>query len=188
MFYLENLFNPYDEYGIDNIVCNNIESGFGRVSTLDPTYLEYVQSYDIFDKSGFGKVMTLVNVNPTILEECQLCMHVDHEEKILCDSYILEFAYDLACNYYERGKYCSRKFHVTKLPPVMLRLLLFLSASLHMLVFACYDNLFAYKMPMHRKYVRLRCVFHVFYDALFVFQLLSFMWASSKSQCLAKRL
>ena len=86
---LENFFKPHDEYEIDNSVCNNIESGFGRVSTLDPTYLEYVQSYDVFDKSGFGKVMTLVNVNPTILEECQLCMHVDHVENILCDSYIV---------------------------------------------------------------------------------------------------
>src|SRR3990170_8166635 len=36
---LENLFKPHDEYEIDNNVCNNIESGFGRVSTLDPTYL-----------------------------------------------------------------------------------------------------------------------------------------------------
>ena len=35
--YLENLFKPHDEYEIDNNVCNNIESGFGRVSTLDPT-------------------------------------------------------------------------------------------------------------------------------------------------------
>ena len=61
---LENLFKPCDEY-----VCNNIESGFGRVSTLDPTYLENVQSYGIFDKSGFGEVMTLVNDNPTISEE-----------------------------------------------------------------------------------------------------------------------
>ena len=112
--------------------------------------------------------MTLVNVNPTILEECQLCMHVDHVENILCDSYIVEFAYDPTCNYYERGKYGGRNFHVTKLPLVMLRLLLFLFASLHMLVFACYDNLFAYKMPIHRKYVRLRCVYHVFYYALFV--------------------
>ena len=43
--------------------------------------------------------MTLVNVNPTILEECQLCMHVDHVEKILCDSYIVEFEYDTTCNY-----------------------------------------------------------------------------------------
>jgi len=73
---LENLFKPHDEYEIDNIVCNNIES-------------------------GFGEVMTLFYDNPTILEECKLCMHVDHEEKILCDSYIVEFDYDPTCNYYE---------------------------------------------------------------------------------------
>ena len=95
-------------------------------------------------------------------------MHVDHEEKFLCDGYIVDFDYDPTCNYYERGKYDCRNFRVTKLPLVMLRLLLFLSASLHMLFFACYDNLFAYKMPMHRKYVRLICVYHVFYDSLFV--------------------
>ena len=59
--------------------------------TLNPTYLENVQSYGIFDKSGFGEVMTLVNVNPTILEECQLCMHVDRIENILYDSYFVEF-------------------------------------------------------------------------------------------------
>ena len=59
---LENLFKPHDEYEIDNSVCNNIESGFGRVSTLDPT----------------------------ILEESQLCMHVDRVENMLCDSYIVE--------------------------------------------------------------------------------------------------
>ena len=45
----ENLFKPHDECEID------IESGFGRVSTLDPTYLENVQSYEIFDKSEFGE-------------------------------------------------------------------------------------------------------------------------------------
>ena len=38
--------------------------------------------------------MTLVNVNPTILEECQLRMHVDRVENMLCDSYIVEFSYD----------------------------------------------------------------------------------------------
>ena len=114
--------------------------------------------------------MTLVNVNPTILEECQLCIHVDR-----VNSYIVEFAYDPTCNYYERGKYGCRNFRVTKLPLVMLRLLLFLSPSLHMLVFACLDKLFAYNIPMHRKYVRLKCVCHMFYDALFVLQFLSFM-------------
>ena len=114
--------------------------------------------------------MTLVNVNPTILEECQLRMHVDHVENMLCDDYIVEFDNDPTCNYYERGKYGCRNFHVTKLPLVMLRLRLFLSSSLHMLVFALLHNLFAYNIPMHRKYVRLKCVCHVFHDALFVFQ------------------
>ena len=146
------------------------------MSTLgnnDPTTLEFDQSYEIFDKSGLGEVMTLFDDNPTILEECQLCIHVDHVENMLCDSYIVEFDYDPTCNCYERRKYGCRNFHVTKLPLVMLRLLLFLSSSLHMLVSACLANLFSYKSPMHRNNVRL-IFFHI-HDALFVFQLLSFM-------------
>ena len=100
---------------------------------------------------------------------------------MLCDSYIVEFAYDPTCNYYEIGKYGCRNFHVTKLPLFMLRLLSFLSCSLRMLYVSCLYNLFAYKIPMHRKYVRLKCVCHVFYDDLFVLQFLSFMRASLKS-------
>ena len=68
-FDLENLFKPHDEYDIDNSVCNNIESGFGRVSTLgnnNPPYLGSFQCYEFFYESGFGEVMTLVDVNPTI--------------------------------------------------------------------------------------------------------------------------
>ena len=34
-FDLENLLKSHDEYEIDNNFCNNIESEFGRVSTLD---------------------------------------------------------------------------------------------------------------------------------------------------------
>ena len=102
-------------------------------------------------------------------------MHVDRVENILCDSYFVEFANDPTCNYYDRGKYGCRNFHVTKLPLVMLRLSMFYSSSLHMLVFACLNNLFYYMMPMHRKYVRLRCVCHMFYDSLFMLQFLSFM-------------
>ena len=146
------------------------------MSTLakyNPTYLESVESYGIFDKSGPGVVITLFDDNPTILEECQLCMHVDHEENILCDSYIVEFDYDPTWNYYERGEYGCINFHVIKLPLVMLRLSMFYSSPLHMLDVSCLDNLFSDKMPMHRKYVRLKCVCHMFYDALFAFQLLS---------------
>ena len=49
--------------------------------------------------------MTLFDDNPTILEECQLRLHVDRVENMLCDSYIVEFQYDPTCNYYDRGKY-----------------------------------------------------------------------------------
>ena len=119
--------------------------------------------------------MTLFSDDSTILEECQLCIHVDRVKNMFCDIYIVEFSYDPTCNYYERGKYGCRNFHVTKLPLVMLRLVSSLCSSLHMLVFACLDNLFAYKIPMHRKNVRLRCVFHMLHDAIFMFQMLSFI-------------
>ena len=100
-------------------------------------------------------------------------MHVDLIENILCDCYIIEFVCDPSCNYYERGKYGCRNLHVTKLTLVMLKLLMLHSCYWHMLDIARLDNLFAYKMPMHRKYVRLKCVCHMFYDALFVLQFLS---------------
>ena len=119
--------------------------------------------------------MALVDDNPTILEDYKTFMHVDHEEKILYDSYLVEFDYDPKCNYYKIGIYCGGNFYVTKLPLVMLRSSMFYSSTLHMLEFSCLDNLFAYKILMHRKYVRLKCVFHMLHDALFVFQLLSFM-------------
>ena len=61
------------------------------MSTLDPIYLGNFQPYEIFDQSGFGEVMTLVNVNPTILEECQLCMHVDRVEIFYVMAMLLNF-------------------------------------------------------------------------------------------------
>ena len=105
---------------------------------------------------------------PLSWKSVNFACNVDRVENMLCDSYFVEFAYDPTCSYYERGKYGCRNFYLTKLPLVMLRLLPSLSSSLHKLVFACLTNLFAYNMPMHRKYVRLTCVCHMSYDALFV--------------------
>jgi len=161
-------YEPHNEL-IDDKNCNTIKSGFGRASTLgnnDPATLKNYQSCHFFYKSGFGEVMTLVDVNPTFLEDYKTFMHVDHEEKILYEIYIVEFDYDPTCNYFERGKYGCRNFHVTKLPPVMLRLSMFYSSLLHMLDISYFDNLFAYKMPMHRKYVRLKCACHIFLCSL----------------------
>ena len=113
--------------------------------------------------------MTLVDVNPTILEDHKTFMHVDREEKILYDSYIIEFDNDPTYNYYERGKYGCRNIHVIKFPLIMLRLSMFYSSPLRMLDISCLDKFFSYKIPMHRKNVRLKCVCYMFHDALFVF-------------------
>ena len=48
----------------------------------------------------------------------------------------------------------------------VLKLFLF---HLPMLATLCFFDLFFYKVPMHRKWVRLKCVSHLFLDALFCF-------------------
>ena len=147
---LGNLFEPHDESITDKNICKTVES-------------------------GFGEVINLVDVNPTILKDYKVYMHEDHEENILYDSYIVEFDYDPTCNYFERGKYGYRNLYVTKSPLFMLKLLMFLSSSLHVLEIVCHNNLFAYKVPMHRKWVRLKFVCYLLIDALFVLQFLSFI-------------
>ena len=92
----------------------------------------------------------------------------DHENHALC-SYIAEFIHDATENYYERGKYGCRNFHGTKTPLYMLKVLKLLLFHLPMLVTLFFVNLFAYKIPMHRKWVRLKCVSNFLLDALFCF-------------------
>ena len=99
-------------------------------------------------------------------------MFVGHEKHDLCDYYIFEFVHDATGNNYERGKYGCRNFHVTKTPLYMLKFLKRLLFYLPMLVTMFFTDLFVYKVPMHRKRVRLKYVSYLLLDALFVFQLL----------------
>ena len=58
------------------------DSGFGRVSTLSnnyPTILEGVESYENNYESGFREVMTLFNDESTIFEE----VSIDYDKKLL---------------------------------------------------------------------------------------------------------
>ena len=91
--------------------------------------------------------------DPTIFEMDLNYVLVDHENPVLCDNYIVEFVHDATENYYERGKHDCWSSHVTKTPLSML--LLF---YLPMLEALCFIDLFSYKMPMHRKRVRLKCI------------------------------
>ena len=109
-------------------------------------------------------------------------MLVDHEKNALCDGYIVEFIHDATENYYEGGTYASTCCNNIQFPLYVWKVLKFCLFYLPMLVDCCSHNLFAHKIPMHRKWVRLKCASHVL-----MFQFLSFMRASLKSSCLAKK-
>ena len=89
---------------------------------------------------------------------------LDHDKHALCDSYIVDFSHDAIENYYERGKYGCRNFHVTKTPLFLLKFLKLLLFYLPMIA-----SLFIYKIPMHRKWVRIKCVSYLLPYALFCF-------------------
>ena len=96
-------------------------------------------------------------------------MLVNHEKNALCDSYIVEFIRDATENYYERGTYACRYFNNIKFPLFMLKVLKLCLFCLPMLVDYCSHKLFAHKIPMYRKWARIKCACFVSHDALFVF-------------------
>ena len=122
---------------------------------------------DPFEISTLDK--TCGGFNPTVFELDIYYVFVDHEKHALCDSYIVEFIHDATENYYERGKYGCRIFHGTETPLYVLKVLKLLLFYLPILVTLFFVNLFAYNIPMHRKWVRLKCVFNLLLDALFDF-------------------
>ena len=122
------------------------------------------------------------------VESSKISMLMYHDKNALCDGYIVEFLHDATENYYERGSYACRCCNTIKFPLYVLKVLKLCLFCLPMLVDSCSHKLFAHKIPMHRKWVRLKCASHMLHDALFVFQFFTFMRASLKSSCLAKRL
>ena len=109
-------------------------------------------------------------------------MFVDHEKHALCDSYIVEFVHDATESYYERGKHGSKHFNIITFPLFKFKVLKLLLFYLPMLVTLFFMNLFVYKIPMHRKWVRLKCVSY-FFDALFCISNLIPMWELGSVIC-----
>ena len=109
------------------------------------------------------------------VESSKISMQVDHEKNALGAGYIVEFIHDATENYYEGGTYACRNCNNIKFPLYVLKILKLCLFCLPMLVDYCSHKLFAHKIPMHRKWVRLKCASHILHDALFMFQFLSFM-------------
>jgi len=114
-------------------------------------------------------------------------MLVHREKSVVCDIYIIESIHDASENYYEGGTSACKSCNNIKFPLYVLKVLKYCLFCLPMLVDSCSHKLFAHKTPMHSKWVRPKYASHMLHDALVMFQFLSFMRASLKSSCLAKR-
>ena len=120
-----------------------------------------------------------LSYNPKDRVENYTRVLVGHDQHDLCDSYILEVVHDATENYFERGKFGCRNFHVTETPLFMMKVLKLFLFHLPMHVSLCFFALFSFKMPMHRKWVRLKCVSYFLLDALFCFKSFILVRASS---------
>ena len=128
-------------------------------------------------------IIILLKFAPTTIHEKKFAymesnknsMQVDHEKNALCAGYIVEFIHDSTENYYEGGTYACRNCNNVKFPLYVLKILKLCLLWHPMLVDYCSHKLFAHKIPMNRKWVRLKCASHILHDALFMFQFLSFM-------------
>ena len=109
------------------------------------------------------------------VESNKISMLVDHEKNALSDSYIVEFIHDATEIYYEGGIYSCRNCNNIKFPLYVLKILKLCLFYLPMQIDSCPHKLFAHKIPMHRKRVRLKCASHILHDALIMLQYLSFM-------------
>ena len=128
----------------------------------------------------YHMIVILLNLLPPSLMRRNLLMwrvikhsmRVGHENNNLCDSYIIEFVHHATKNYYERLTHGYRYLNNIKFPLFMFKILKLHLFSLSMLVDSCFNKLFDYKIPIHRKWVRLKCVCYMIHDAPFMFQFL----------------
>ena len=119
-------------------------------------------------------------------ESSKFAMLVDHEKNDLGAGYTVELIHDATEHYYEGGIYAFRNCNNVKFPLYVLKILKLCLFYFPMQVDSYSHKLFAHKIPMHRKWVRLKCASHILHNALFMFRFLSFMRASLKSSCLAR--
>ena len=170
IYYDESMPPIYDDYCDDSYAIKNKDNH--ETCHHDFNQLDYA-SHDSY----------FVEFAPTTIHEKKFAyvesnknsMLVAHEKNALGSGYMVEFIHDATENYYERGSHASTYCNNIKFPLYVLKILKLCLFCLPMLVDNCSHKLFAQKIPMHRKWVRLKCVSNMLHDALFMFQFLSFM-------------
>src|SRR6266536_364719 len=167
IYYNDSMPPIYDDYIDDMYAINNNDNH--KTCHHDFNF----QSHDSY----------FVEFAPTTIDEKKFAyvesnknfMLTHHERSALCDIYIVELIHDATENYYERGTYAFTHLNNIKFPLFMLKVLKLHLFCLPMLVDYCSHKLFAHKIPMHRKWVRLKFASHMLHDALFMFQFFTSM-------------
>jgi hypothetical protein len=182
-FYENDLFSPpskEEKIYFDDTIPPIYDDYNDEYDIFSPPTIEEKINYDynmppIFDDYGdvnnndsyfveFAPIMINKN-NYAFMESNNYFMHVAHNKNVLCDSYIVNFIHDVTESYYERGKHGFMHLNNIKSPLFMLKVLMLHLFCLPMLVASCFNNLFSYKIPLHREWVRLKCVGYLLLDA-----------------------
>ena len=163
----ENKVAIYDDYGDDMYPIKNNDNHETchhdfNFQSHDSYFVEFAPT--TIDENKFAYV-----------ESRKISMQVDHEKNALGAGYIVEFIHDATENYYEGGTYACRNCNNINFPLYVLKVLKLCLFCPPMQVDYCSHKLFAHKIPMHRKWVRLKCSSHSLHDAPVMFQFLSFM-------------
>ena len=151
----------YDDYCDDTYALKNNDNH--ETCHLDLNF----QSHDSYFVE-FAPT-TIDEKNFAYVESSKFSMLVDHEKNVLGVGYIVEFIHDATENYYEGGIYACRNCNNIKFPLYVLKILKICLFCLPMLVDYGSHKLFAHKIPMHRKWVRLKCASHILHYALIMF-------------------
>ena len=153
----------YDDYCDDTYAIKNKDN-----HETCHYYFNFQLDYASHDSYFVEFAPTTINKkNFAYVESSKFSMLVDHEKNALGAGYTE--------NYYERGTYAFTYCNNIKFPLYVLKILKLCLFCLPMLVDYCSHKLFAHKIPMHRKWVRLKCASHILHDAPAMFQFLSFM-------------
>jgi hypothetical protein len=97
---------------------------------------------------------------------------VAHDRDVLCDGYIVNSIHDATKSYYERGKHGLMALNNIEFPLSMLQILKWHLFYLSMFATMFLVDLFSYKIHMHRKWFRFKCVSYLFFNALSCFKFL----------------
>jgi hypothetical protein len=178
-FDIENLF------GTNSKVNNYCTISTIHVPSYDDMFDEYALrnrcslAYDdtkplVYDGYGDENNYSVESAPTTIVHVRSInsFMHMAHVRDALCDSYNVNSIHDATESYYEREKYDLMDLNNIKFPLSMLQILKWHLFYLSMFATMCLVDLFSYKIPMHSKWFRFKCVSYLLFNALSCFKFL----------------